>query len=237
MPIRKSKVTSSEAFRVHRKARLSGLRIPSDGDAESHSAPGADPDAKTEAPHPNRPDCVAGDRPASAPQPDAERWNTPDSRPQQPIHRTREGWRGADGQCGPELADQLDADRRRKTPAGKVPEQLRLQMALAYPVAGASPTFDQLVGVQNERVAFRLVLGKALETYAAAVADGTFVEAPTTYPESPEIAKTSRMFPKAAFSELAKVLNPTGLLSDRAMGTMIGRRALAAFVARDKGPV
>ena len=230
MPIRNSKVPSGEVFARHRQARLTNLQPPSDTGAVEQSVDKRNADRETNAPSPAQPDQASERKSDRLPVKQSE------APTQKPHHEEKQ----SEAPSEPERSEASISGLSRKKSANAAVQrgeagQIQLQMALAYPAPGASPTIDQLASVESERVAFRLVLGNALKAYANAVTDGTKADAPTTYPEGPRIVKTSRMFPKAAYAELVKALNPTGLLSDRSMGTTIGRRALAAFVAHDKG--
>lgn len=113
--------------------------------------------------------------------------------------------------------------------------RIKLHMNLPVLALGTSPTFDEIAELQGEKLAFRLVLGKAVELYVDAVVDGAPRDMPATYPEGSTMVATTRTISKSAYDVLTKELNRTGLFSRYAMGTLIGRRALAAFVARDKG--
>lgn len=238
MPIRNSMVPSAEVFNIQRKKRLTRARGQSD-DVADQTHDRADPtDTKLQeevsAPQEHS-DHVEGESAAAD-----SRTKATSVGPDEAQEDRREAEQST---TEPQLATSPLPDSKRAKVQESASnqdgdeEQLRLQMTLPYPAAGASATFDQLVEVQSEKGAFRLVLGKALELYAASVADGTFTSAPTRYPESPMIARTSRMFSKAAYAVLEKELNRTGLLSERAMGTAIARRALAAFIASDKDPI
>ena len=243
MPIRNSTMSSDEAFRVHRKARLAMRPKPSDIKEGQQVGYVEEADTRTMTLSLRQPHGGPTDRLTAKNAPDAALYASLNATPLKPTDELEKSGHDADRHTArarpkpiEDPAPEASPTRTTEASTGQEDgvERLRLQMALAYPATGASPTFDQLVEVQNEKVAFRLVLGKALETYAASVMDGTFANAPTTYSEGSDVAKTSRMFPKAVYGELVKTLNSTGLLSARAIGTMIGRRALAAFVARDK---
>lgn len=232
MPFNKSKVSSAEVFNVQRKKRLtkgrSGQSVGGTDQPHDQVKP-ADTDVPQDNPDTQHHDHSAAKEPeaASTDQNEAPgadlKTDAPEAAPR-PVDPPRPA-RHPD-QPAKTAPDNADAD-----------DQLRLQVKLPYPASGASATFDQLVDVQGEKGAFRLVLTKALELYAASVADGTFADAPTSYPESKETARTTRSFPKAAYTVLENRLNRSGLLSDRAVGIAIARRALAAFIASDKDAI
>lgn len=228
MPIRNSKVASSEVFSVQRKKRLARGR----GQAASATDHPSDPPGqasagvlkdKLDAHDPNQ---STVDEPGVA---SSEQGEPSDTEVGTEAPETRQG-----PATRPRLARRQDRPAETISDMVDPDDQLRLQVKLPYPASGTSATFDQLADVQGEKGAFRLVLTKALELYAASVADGTFADAPTKYSESQEIARTTRKFPRTAYVVLEKELNRTGLLSDRAVGTAIARRALAAFIASDK---
>ncbi|WP_299844703.1 hypothetical protein [uncultured Jannaschia sp.] len=148
---------------------------------------------------------------------------------------------GAEG-SGPEKQtdpEQSPKSRREKSGAKGPARQdeagsIKLHMNLPVIARGTSPTFDEITELQGEKLAFRLVLGKAVELYVDAVMDGAPRDMTATYQEGSTMVATTRTISKSAYDVLTKELNRTGLLSRYAMGTLIGRRALATFVARDK---
>lgn len=230
MPIRNSKVPSAEVFNVRRRRRLTRGHGQSDEVTAQVSEWAKPEDAE-------RPKEVS----ASQHQPDDV---VSEPSKQEPVSIDPGEARGMTTASDPPISglrsiDQPTADRQLYPLAKAVPgeigadNQLRLHVKIPYPAAGASATFDQLVTVQGEKVALRLVLTKALKLYALSVAEGTFRSAPTAYSESSNIVQTTRMFPRTAYLVLNEELNRTGLLSERAMGTVIAHRALAAFIATD----
>ena len=225
MPIRNSKVPSAEVFSIQRKKRLPRGRGQGT-DATDRPVEQADeaPPREVSDP-PQRPDhpmevpaaasCGRGDAPSAAGA--TTSLGTEPRSAEDKVSRTRQT------RSVKAAPDKEEADDR-----------VRLNVKLPYPATGSSPTFDHLVESQGEKGAFRLVLTKALELYAASAVEGTLADAPKKYPESENIARTTRGFSREAYDVLEGQVNPTGLLSDRAVGIAIARRALAAFIASDK---
>ncbi len=246
MPIRNSKVSSEEAFSVHRKARLSKRSATKDrsksqdanevDDTEAGSRQ-SEPEAAKEAPLPpanedhSQKHDAAPEQGRPAPAGDEAGYG------QEEKHSVEGSAVEPESDDSPVLPRQKAKPGRQKPRSDAGTGQVRLQMIIAYPKPGASATFDNLVEMQGKKVAFRLFLGKALELYAAAVIDGTIDNVATTYPEDTQKADTSRVFSKEAYDKLSKTLDPAGLLPERVMATTIARRALAAFIAANKGSI
>lgn len=245
MPIHNSKVSSAELFAKRRARRLKRAQPDDDGVADPTSGQGGPVDSEPIGPDEDtqRPLGATEESNSTRGEPatiepegqggpteipgDTTRDDEPNASedpPQSAIKRQSNGSRKRQS----EKSDRAGASQRKET------GPMKLHMRLAVPAPGASPTFDQLVEMHGEQPAFRLVLGKALELFAASVVDGRSGEAPLTYPESSKVIATARNIPKSAYAILTEEMNPKGLVSHRMMGTAIGRRALAAFVADDK---
>lgn len=229
MPIRNSKIDSSEAFSVHRRARLNRLKSTSDSEAirQPDNGDAAVPET------PRKED--TGSHVAEA----VPRRSSDSSSSQQHQKKiaSKDAAAAVHENAGTSVSDVLVDEKSKKSIArGAEIDQLRLNIKLAHPAPGVCPTFDQIAEVRGDDVAFRLVLGKALETYAVAIQRKDVINSSITYTEGAKIKETSRMFPSKVYAEIAKVLNPTGLLSDRAIAATIGYRALAMFIQNDKRP-
>lgn len=241
MPIRNSVVQSAELFGRKRKNRLNTYHGNDDATDETSDRSEANP------PIPDPETDRRADGGTDGGVPDA----TPDDqdRSVEGSHKKvqvaeEQGSAQLDDKDAlpPDFEEEVVSGRRQKKPrkvaAKRLEEsgQISLKMNVAYPAVGISPTFDQLAELQGEKAAFRLVLGKALDLYAASIMDGTAQSGPATYPQSPTPILTSRMFPEAAYAAFARQFDQAGLASKRIIGTAIGRRAMAAFVARDGKP-
>lgn len=244
MPILNSVVESTEVFNRKRKNRLKTYQANnSENDEPPHEVGQWKVDPLVSAPKDRSSDSttledaagmasVEQDQPAGLPnravqadeaqEPEAAPQLTAEEGPKQEVER----------RSAPKRQQKRSAEASAKPPQAS--DQMYLKMNVAYPAAGVSPTYDHLADLHGAKTAFRLVLGKALDLYAAAALDGTASDAPASYTASPTSPWTTRVFPKAAYAALAQEMDRTGLASERALGTAIGRRALAAFVAADK---
>jgi len=247
MPIRNSKVPSSELFNRTRKKRLSNTQnkpATTTTDDSSKTVVGSEQGEQLE-----KPDQELGNRFEEQP-------NKARAEPAEPVEQKipshdKPSEEDQDAFVNVEQHDSIEPETPQEPPldaparkAGKAPSRnesenalIKLHMDMPHPAPGVSPTFDHLVEIQGEKVAFRLLLGKALELYAASLLEGTADDTKVSYTEGPQVTKTTRMFPRSAYEILTKNLNRAGLFSERAMGTLIGRRALAAFVAEDNKSV
>ena len=104
-----------------------------------------------------------------------------------------------------------------------------LKMKLRHPAPGVSSAFDALSAEYGPEVAFRSILRRAFADYLEAIADGSFVDAPRRYREGEHEITTSRRLSRGLYRRAATRLDPAGVLSERMLGSTIGRSALAAF--------
>lgn len=240
MPIHNSKVPSTELMAKRRARRLNKGQSPQEDVADpidpvSSLLTGPGEDAQKYPHGDSAKEPVRGEPSARA----QEEQGIPTALPDD---HAQKGELDASEERAPAMHEiKPDPSKKRQLRKGDriTPEQqsetgaIKLHMRLPVPAAGASPTFDQLAETHGEQSAFRLVLGKALELYAASVVGGSAGDAPTPYPEGSTVMVTTRNVPQIAYAILSKEMNSKGLVSRRMMGTAIARRALAAFVADD----
>lgn len=110
--------------------------------------------------------------------------------------------------------------------------RVRISVTARYPAEGWSRTFDAIAAVYGAHKAMRIVVRKALDAYEATPA---WLPASATPPGYPARAtgrlSSTRQIDGAVYAATQRIVDPMGLLSARAVDTLLVTAALTAFFA------
>lgn len=245
MALRRNKVVSEELFNTHRESRLKRFRSPEDAEPDNKAEePGA-----TSALPVETPEKAKAENPITEASGGGSDSNVTEAGPEPRGNDTEEradlGPKASEPEVGSPPADTAPAKTetpakspqlaKQKKKAAAKGETVYLRIKVPYPATGVSQTFDSLAKLHGEKTAFRLVMKKALEDFAGIVLKGELAKTPNEYPEGSTILDTSRRLPRDVYEEAVSELDPLGITSERLMSNTIVRRALAAFIASDRG--
>ncbi|RZS76852.1 VirC2 protein [Phyllobacterium myrsinacearum] len=113
------------------------------------------------------------------------------------------------------------------------PEKLQVFLSALPPAPGVSNIFDTLCRQYSPAKSLQMILRRAISDYEFLLLEGTFREAPTSYPvvktNNPLFVYTSRMMPAALIAIARTHFDPLKLESNRALGLKLATAALACF--------
>jgi hypothetical protein len=243
MGLRENKVVSEELFNVHRESRLKSFKTPEEAESEAKSedvaeTPASDVEThrKAGADRGSAMEPSASDAGSTVVEPALEAGTDAGEGHPRPAPEGPQSTGGSTAKADqPAKSSRPTKSAKPKRETVAKDETVQLRIMIPRPAAGASSTFDSLVELHGEKTAFRLVMRKALDDYAKLVLNGGLAKAPNEYPQSSSVVDTSRIFPRDAYERAVSEFDPMGVASDRLMSTTIARRALAAFIASDRG--
>lgn len=110
--------------------------------------------------------------------------------------------------------------------------KVTLNISVAQPVPGLSPSFDAIAASHGARVAMVALLKRAMTALEAELDAGAVI-APEAYQAAGGTAVTTRAVPAATVARAREIFDPHGVLSERAFARNFATTALARHFRRE----